>query len=189
MGRFFLIILALQSFDKIGAILQILYIDDLNLPYYEISHSVYPKSMKTMFCQVMGFASTFCDYMSQFYALWFAVTIKQVIKDPIHRLQGLICFFHIITLVIAGSLTGTLSIFNTFGVQVSQENCRKTTFFKLQEDLSCGIMYTSGLEDEILMIVPFVLVPTQMYFISTITKQTPFIIRESVSLIKSNFFI
>lgn len=43
-------------------------------------------------------------------------------------------------------------------------------------------MYTPGLDDEILMIVPFVLVPIQMYFITTIRKQTPFIIRESVSL-------
>ena len=38
-------------------------------------------------------------------------------------------------------------------------------------------MYTAGLDDEILMIVPFVLVPIQMYFVSKITRQTPFIIR------------
>lgn len=67
----------------------------------------------------MGLARTFCDYMSQFYALWFAVVIKQVIKDPIHKLQKLICFFHVITLIIAACLTMVLSLFNTFGVQVS----------------------------------------------------------------------
>ena len=42
-------------------------------------------------------------------------------------------------------------------------------------------MYTPGLDDEVLMIVPFVLVPVQMYCISSITKQTPFVVRQSVS--------
>jgi hypothetical protein len=36
MGRFFLIILALQSADKVNALIQELYIKDLSLPYYEI---------------------------------------------------------------------------------------------------------------------------------------------------------
>jgi hypothetical protein len=45
-------------------------------------------------------------------------------------------------------------------------------------------MYTPGLDDEILMIVPFVLVPMQMYLVRTITKETPFIIRESVNSLK-----
>lgn len=42
-------------------------------------------------------------------------------------------------------------------------------------------MFTPGLDDDILMIVPFVLVPLQLYFVKTITNETPFIIRESVS--------
>ena len=113
----------------------------------------------------MGFTRTFCDYMSQFYALWFAVVMKQVVKDPIHKLKNQICFFHLATLALSGSLTAVLSFFNTFGVQ---------------EDLSCGIMFTPGLDDEILMIVPFLLVFIQMYCIRCITKETPFIIRESV---------
>jgi hypothetical protein len=66
----------------------------------------------------MGLARTFCDYMSQFYALWFAVAIKLIVKDPIHKLQKAICFFHVITFLISALLTGTLSLFNTFGVQV-----------------------------------------------------------------------
>jgi hypothetical protein len=41
-------------------------------------------------------------------------------------------------------------------------------------------MYTPGLDDEVLMIVPFVLVPVQMYCIRTINKRTPFIVKESV---------
>ena len=45
-------------------------------------------------------------------------------------------------------------------------------------------MFTPGLDDEVLMILPFVLIPVQMYFISSITKQTPFVVRESVSLLK-----
>jgi len=72
--------------------------------------------MTTKLCQGMGFVHTFCDYMSQFYALWFAVIIKQVIKDPIHKLKRLINLFHLMTFVIAGGLTLTLSKFHTFGV-------------------------------------------------------------------------
>ena len=86
MGRFFLIILALQSTDKINALLQELYIKDLSLPYYEIDYNVINKSMETKVCQFMGFITTFFDYMSQFYALWFAVLIKMIVKDPIHKL-------------------------------------------------------------------------------------------------------
>ena len=86
MGRFFLIILFLQSTDKVNALLQELYIKDLSLPYYEIDYEVENKSMETKVCQFMGFLTTFCDYMSQFYALWFAVLIKMIIKDPIHKL-------------------------------------------------------------------------------------------------------
>lgn len=44
-------------------------------------------------------------------------------------------------------------------------------------------MFTPGLDDEILMIVPFILVPLQMYFITTINKQTPFIVKQSVSYV------
>lgn len=67
----------------------------------------------------MGLLTTFFDYMSEFYALWFAVIIKQIIKDPIHKLQKLILFFHVITFIVSAFLTGVLAQFNTFGVQVS----------------------------------------------------------------------
>jgi hypothetical protein len=67
----------------------------------------------------MGLVHIFSDYMSQFYDLWFAVLIHQVIKDPIHKLQRLINFFHCVTLLISGALTFGLSQFNTFGVQVN----------------------------------------------------------------------
>lgn len=50
MGRFFLIILALQSADKINALLQELYIKDLSLPYYEIDYEVPKKSPQTKVC-------------------------------------------------------------------------------------------------------------------------------------------
>lgn len=122
MGRFFLIILAFQSFDKINAIIQELFIFDLSIPYWEISSgkSYQHLSARTKACQIMGAISVFCDYMSQFYALWFAVLIQQIIKDPIHRLKKLICFFHTITFIISCSLMIIVSKFNTFGVQVSQ---------------------------------------------------------------------
>lgn len=116
MGRFFLIILFLQSADKVSALIQELYIKDLSLPYYEIDAGVAKKSPQTKICQFMGGLTTFFDYMSQFYALWFAVLIKMIIKDPIHNLQKAIFFFHIITFVLAATLTGILAQFNPFGV-------------------------------------------------------------------------
>ena len=119
MGRFFLIILGLQSFDKINVLITELYIGDLSLPYYEIMHKVEPKSTETQLCQTLGVMSTFADYMSQFYALWFAVVIQQIIKDPIHKLQKLIYFFHAITVVLALCLTLLMAKWNSFGVQVS----------------------------------------------------------------------
>ena len=167
MGRFFLIILGLQCADKVCTLLQETYVTDLALPYFEISSGALAPSMETKLCQAMGFTQTFCDYMSQFYALWFAVVMKQVVKDPISKHQKQICFFHMATLAISGTLTAVLSFFNTFGVQ---------------EDLQCGIMFTPGLDDEILMIVPFVLVFIQMYCIRCITNETPFIVKESVRL-------
>lgn len=50
MGRFFLIILALQSFDKIMAIVQELYIGDLSLPYYQIKEHFPHISTRTKVC-------------------------------------------------------------------------------------------------------------------------------------------
>ena len=49
-------------------------------------------------------------------------------------------------------------------------------------------MYTAGLDDEILMIVPFALVPVQIYCINTITNKAPFIVKESVSGYSSFLF-
>lgn len=41
-------------------------------------------------------------------------------------------------------------------------------------------MYTTDLDDEILMLIPFLLMLIQLYYIGKITKQTPFIIKESL---------
>ena len=118
MGRFFLIILALQSLDMLCTVLQSVFIEDLSQPFYEIllSGTQAHRSPQTCLCQSMGFVHTLCDYMSQFYALWFAVLIKQVIKDPIHKMKRMINTFHLLTILIAGGLTITLSKFHTFGV-------------------------------------------------------------------------
>lgn len=105
-------------------LVQLIYVGDLALPYYEISTGVKNKSTVTRVCQMFGLLETFCDYMSMFYALWFAVIIKAVIKDPIHRLNSLLNFFHVITFLISVVLTSILGYFNSFGVQ---------------EDLSCGV--------------------------------------------------
>ncbi len=120
LGRFFLIILALQSADKINGLLQEVYIKDLSLPFYELEQNIPNTSMETKVCQFMGFLTTFFDYMSQFYALWFAVLIQHIVKDPIHKIGKLIGFFHFITLLLSATLTAILAQFNSFGVQVSQ---------------------------------------------------------------------
>jgi len=86
------------------------------MPYYQIKEHMPHVSTKTRACQFMGAVSTFFDYMSQFYALWFAIVIQQIIKDPIHRMQKMICFFHTITFIIACVLITIVSSFNTFGV-------------------------------------------------------------------------
>ncbi len=109
MGRFFLIILALQSADKINGLLQEVYIKDLSLPFYELEQNVPNTSMETKVCQFMGLLTTFFDYMSQFYALWFAVLIQHIVKDPIHKIGKLIGFFHFITLVLSATLTAILA--------------------------------------------------------------------------------
>lgn len=44
------------------------------------------------------------------------------------------------------------------------------------------MMTTVGLDDEILMLLPIIMVPLQMYMIGKILRETPFIVRESVSI-------
>ena len=87
------------------------------------------KSIKTKVCQFMGFLTTFFDYMSQFYGLWFAVLIQRIIKDPIHRIGKLIMCFHIITFLLSSALTAILAQFNPFGVQVNSR-CSFDTLFR-----------------------------------------------------------
>jgi hypothetical protein len=89
---------------------------DLSLPFYELDNNIPNKSMETKVCQFMGFITTFFNYMSQFYALWFAVLIQQIIKDPMHSVAGLIMIFHMLTFCLSAGLTAILAQFNTFGV-------------------------------------------------------------------------
>ncbi|CDW90060.1 UNKNOWN [Stylonychia lemnae] len=48
-----------------------------------------------------------------------------------------------------------------------------------QESIQCGIMHTPGLDDEILMLLPFMLVPIEIFLITKIMKETPFIVKET----------
>lgn len=43
-------------------------------------------------------------------------------------------------------------------------------------------MTTLGFDDEILMILPFLMVPLQLYMMVKILKNTPYIVRDSVSI-------
>jgi hypothetical protein len=46
-------------------------------------------------------------------------------------------------------------------------------------------MTTLGFDDEILMILPFLMVPLQLYMMLKILKNTPYIVRDSVRKSKS----
>jgi len=43
-------------------------------------------------------------------------------------------------------------------------------------------MTTLGFDDEILMVLPFLMVPLQLYMILKILRTTPYIVRDSVSI-------
>jgi hypothetical protein len=120
MGRYFLLILFLTTLGKVNIFVQEIFFDDLSLPYYEIKNGV-PwdrMSLETKFCQWAGAISLFTNFLSQFYCLWVAVLIKQVLKDPIHRLNRFKHLYNVLTIVICLVLTGIISIANNFGVEV-----------------------------------------------------------------------
>lgn len=93
-------------------------IPDRSLPYYEVLEEVTPKHFVTKMCAFLGVIKILVYYLSQFYALWLAVLIKQILKDPIHRLNRYIIFYHIVTFLVAIILTIALSATNDFGVEV-----------------------------------------------------------------------
>lgn len=121
MGRYFLLILLLTTLGKVNILVQELFFDDLSVPFYEIKNGVpnSEKSLQTRFCQWAGGLSLFTNFLSQFYILWVAVLIKQVLKDPIHRLSRYKHFYNVLTILICLILTGIISIANNFGVEVS----------------------------------------------------------------------
>ena len=98
--------------------MQELLIPDRSLPYYEVYYEVAPRHFVTKLCAFFGVIKILIYYLSQFYALWLAVLIKQILKDPIHRLNRFIIFYHGITFLIAILLTILLSTSNDFGVEV-----------------------------------------------------------------------
>lgn len=81
-------------------------------------YSVEEKSFETKFCQWAGSVAIFTSFLSQFYCLFLAVLIKQVLKDPIHRLNRYIYFYHFLTILISLLLTGVIALANNFGVEV-----------------------------------------------------------------------
>ena len=60
----------------------------------------------------------FCDYTAQLYTFWLAVLIKQIIKNPIAKLNALIKVYHAVTIVLAILLTTFVGTVSTFGVEV-----------------------------------------------------------------------
>ena len=68
----------------------------------------------------MGMGKVCCDYMSQLYALWLAVLIKQILKDPIHKLHRQIWCYHITTIIVSFSLTMMMGLVYDYGVEVKR---------------------------------------------------------------------
>lgn len=99
-------------------LVQEVFFDDLSHPYYQIKYGAVEKSFETKFCQWAGSIAIFTSFLSQFYCLFLAVLIKQVLKDPIHRLNRYIYFYHFLTIFISLALTGIISLVNNFGVEV-----------------------------------------------------------------------
>ena len=121
MGRFFLLILILQTIGKANMLIQEVFFEDLSLPFYEIEMNVphEHKSFETKFCQISGALALFAGFLSQFYCLWLAVLIKQILKDPIHRLNKFMYCYHFVTISVSIILTLLISAVNNFGVEVT----------------------------------------------------------------------
>lgn len=76
------------------------------------------RHVETKVCALFGVIKTLVYFLSQFYALWLAVLIKQILKDPIHRMTRYLIFYHILTFFVAIILTIILSVSNDFGIEV-----------------------------------------------------------------------
>jgi hypothetical protein len=87
--------------------------------YYELFYHIMPRSLETKLCIYFGFIKTLVDFLCQFYTLWLAVLIKQILKDPIHRLNRYIIFYHVLTVLICLLLAAYVQTINGFGVEVS----------------------------------------------------------------------
>jgi protein-S-isoprenylcysteine O-methyltransferase Ste14 len=105
--------------DKVHFLLQEIFLIDLSRPYWEIDKKIWPRSAVTHACVVFGVCKVFCDFMAQMYAFWLALLIKQVIKDPIHKLKGKIILYHIITVVVSLVMTASIMASHEFGVEVT----------------------------------------------------------------------
>jgi len=66
MGRFFLLILILQTFGKVNMLIQEVFFEDLSLPFYEINAGIPMelRSFQTKFCQFSGKVAIFAGFLS-----------------------------------------------------------------------------------------------------------------------------
>jgi hypothetical protein len=66
MGRFFLLILILQTFGKVNMLIQEILFSDLSLPFFEISAGIpmEKRSFQTKFCQYSGKIAIFAGFLS-----------------------------------------------------------------------------------------------------------------------------
>jgi hypothetical protein len=70
-----------------------------------------------------GFIKTIVNFLSLFYTLWLAVLIKQILKDPIHRLNRYMILYHFLTVLACVLLSLYVSRVNGYGVEVSPCCC------------------------------------------------------------------
>ena len=138
MGRYYLLILGLQTIDKTNLFLQEIMFPDLSKVFWEVTMGVpsNKRSIETQTCVIFGALRNFIGFLSMFYVLWIAVMLKQIIKDPIHRMKRYKVFYHTFTVIISLGLTTLIYSSNEFGVEV-----RKYTF--KQSLLSSEIRFIS----------------------------------------------
>mmetsp|Transcript_41 Transcript_41/g.44 ORF Transcript_41/g.44 Transcript_41/m.44 type:complete len:220 (-) Transcript_41:1592-2251(-) len=162
MGRLFFIILAFQTVDRLNYLIQLRYVGDLSLPYYQIDNNILPLALETWVCKYCGALKCFCDFMAQIYAFWVAFIIKQILKDPIHKVNSQVICYHVTTIFFSLILLGVLFAWEKFGVE---------------ETLQCGMFHTTSYWDNIIISLPMVLLPFQLMLLLNIVRKAPFLVK------------
>lgn len=78
MGRYFLLILGLQTIDKTNLFFQELLFSDLSRVFWEVNAGVPNdhRALETKTCVIFGAFRNCIGFLSMFYVLWIAIMLK-----------------------------------------------------------------------------------------------------------------